>query len=84
MSKTRKVPRKLRPSGTKPAIPAAPQTPQDAGAASPALFESREKDAGADADPSVEDPLQDWPELEAEKDEWLLERDSEGNEPPDR
>jgi len=84
VKKSRKVPRKLRRSGKRPAVPAAPQGPQDAGAASPALFESKEKDPEGDAEPSVEDPLQDWPELETEKDEWLLERDGEGNEPPDR
>jgi len=50
----------------------------------PAFLEPGKEAVEADADPSVEDPLQDWPELEAEKDEWLLERDGEGNEPPDR
>jgi hypothetical protein len=49
-----------------------------------ALFEPTEKKAAADADASVEDPLQDWPEIEAEKDQWLLERNGRGDEPPDR
>jgi hypothetical protein len=66
------------------AIPAAPPTPQDAGAVNPALFESKQEEAAADAEVSVEDPLQDWPEVEAEKDQWLLERNGKENEPPDR
>ncbi len=32
---------------------------------------------------SVEDPLQDWPEVEVEKDRWLLERNGERDEAPD-
>jgi len=82
MKKVASSRRKRRRTKSRRAVPAVQPGPQDA--VSPALLESREKDAGADADPSVEDPLQDWPELEAEKDEWLVERDGEGNEPPDR
>jgi len=67
-----------------PAAPVAPQTPQDANAVNPALFESKEKEVAADDEASVQDPLQDWPESEPEDDRWLLERDDEGNEPPDR
>jgi len=80
MTKTRKARRK--PRRARNAIPAAPQTPRDA--VSLALFEPTEKKAAADADASVEDPLQDWPEIEAEKDQWLLERNGRGDEPPDR
>jgi hypothetical protein len=74
--------RKRRRTKSKRAVPAVQQRPQDA--VNPALFESGEKEAEADADPSVEDPLQDWPELEAEKDEWLVERNGDEDEPPDR
>jgi hypothetical protein len=62
--------------------PVAQQGPQDA--VNLALLESKEKKATTDADASVEDPLQDWPEVEAEQDQWLLERNGENNEPPDR
>jgi hypothetical protein len=82
MNKSGKTRRKPRRARNKAAIPAAPQTPQDA--VNPALFEPKEGESRADADPSVEDPLQDWPEVEAEKDQWLLDRNGEGNEPPDR
>jgi hypothetical protein len=45
-----------------------------------------EPDRGAQAaagEGSVEDPLEDWPELEAERDRWLLERPGEGVEEPE-
>ena len=80
MTKSGKARRK--PRRARNAIPAAPQTPRDA--VSLALFEPTEKKAAADADASVEDPLQDWPEIEAEKDQWLLERNGRSDEPPDR
>jgi hypothetical protein len=84
MKKSGKARHKPRRAKNGPASPAAPLTLQDAGAVSAALFEPKEREAGADADPSVEDPLQDWPEIEAEKDRWLLDRNGGGNEPPDR
>jgi hypothetical protein len=73
--------RKPRRTKKRPTIGIA-QRPQDA--VNPALLDSKEKEARADADASVEDPLQDWPEVEAEKDQWLLEREGEGDEPPER
>lgn len=36
-----------------------------------------------DSDASVEDPLLDWPELEEEKDQWVLERNGERDDAPD-
>lgn len=63
----------------KPAPSAA--RPQDFGAASRALLGTEE--ANPEDERSVEDPLQDWPETEAEKDQWLVERNGEGGEPPD-
>ena len=80
MKKSARSRRKARRTRSRRAIPVAQRGPQDA--VNPALFE--EKEAAADVDASVEDPLQDWPEVEAEKDQWLLERNDEGNEPPDR
>jgi hypothetical protein len=82
MKKRVKSRRKARRTKNRRAIPVVQQGPQDA--VNPALFGSKEKEAAADADASVEDPLQDWPEVEAEKDQWLLERNGEGKEPPDR
>ena len=83
MKKSAKSRRKARRTRNRRAIPVAQQGPQDA--VNPAPFEEKEKEAAANADASVEDPLQDWPEVEAEKDQWLLERnDGEGNETPDR
>jgi hypothetical protein len=84
VKKSGKARRKPRRAKNGPAILAAPPTLQDAGAVSPALFEPEEKEAEADADPSVEDPLQDWPEIDAEKDRWLLDRNGGGDEPPNR
>lgn len=63
----------------KPAPSAA--RPRDLGAASRALLDTEE--ASPEDERSVEDPLQDWPETEAEKDQWLVERDGEDREPPD-
>ena len=83
MTKSGRARRKPR-ARKRPAIPAAPPTPQDADAVNPALFESKEEEPPADAEASVEDPLQDWPEVEAEKDQWLLERNGKEDEPPDR
>lgn len=74
--------RKPRRTKSRRVVPAVQQRPQDA--VNPALLDSKEKKATADADASVEDPLQDWPEVEAERDQWLLERNGEDNEPPDR
>lgn len=82
MNKSGKARRKPRRARNRVATPAAPLTPQDA--VNPALFEPKEGESGADADPSVEDSLQDWPEIEAEKDQWLLDRSGEDDEPPDR
>jgi len=36
-----------------------------------------------DSDASVEDPLLDWPEVEEEKDQWVLERNGERDDSPD-
>jgi hypothetical protein len=51
------------------------------GAASRALLDTEE--AGPEDERSVEDPLRDWPETEAERDQWLVERNGEDREPPD-
>ena len=80
MRKSARPRRKPRRTKNRPAVPVA-QGPQDT--VNLALLDSKEKEARADTDASVEDPLQDWPEVEAEKDQWLLERNGEGNDPPD-
>ncbi len=78
MGKRTKLLRKLPPAREEPAMPAATQ---DAEGAGPAFLDWREREPEAVADLSIEDPLQDWPELEAEKDRWLLERNGGGSEP---
>ena len=80
MIKSGKALRKRRRAKNASMTPAMPQAGQDT--VNAALLDPKE--AGADADPSVEDPLLDWPEVEAEKDRWLLDRNGEGNESPDR
>ena len=77
MTKVRK-PRRAR-AKRKPATAAT--RPRDLGAASRALLDTEE--AGPEDERSVEDPLRDWPETEAEKDQWLVERNGEDREPPD-
>jgi hypothetical protein len=45
------------------------------------LFGLEQADAGREAEAaaegSMQDPLQDWPEAEGERDRWLLERDAQ-------
>lgn len=79
MTKARKPRRAKRRAKRKVAPPAARNG--NLGAASRALLDTEE--AAPEDERSVEDPLRDWPETESEKDEWLVERNGEGREPPD-
>ena len=63
-----------------PPVPVEPPSEDLTGAAS-ALVDAdagkgRRPDEGTDA--SVQDPLQDWPDLETERDEWTLDRPGKG------
>lgn len=79
MTKTRK-PRRAKRKARRKAVPPVARD-RDLGAASRALLDTEE--AGPEDERSVEDPLQDWPETESEKDQWLVERDGKDREPPD-
>jgi hypothetical protein len=69
MAKARKTRRpKAQPKRVR--APAAPEPAEDRNAAGAALL-------ALEADGSVEDPLQDWPEAEGEPDRWLDERGGE-------
>jgi hypothetical protein len=59
--------------------PAAPPSPAENGnATAEALLALEDGRGTAEADASVEDPLEDWPEAEGEPDRWLDERPGEG------
>ena len=80
MTRAKKVSRKKRaPRKSTSAVSVRP--PQDMDARR-ALLELEE----AGGDPSVEDSLEDWPEMEQEQkqDEWLLGLNGKDKEPPDR
>ena len=78
MTRAQKVGRKKRaPRKSTNAVAVRPPQNMDV---SRALLDSGE---GA-GDPSVDDPLQDWPETEQEQDAWLLERHGKDTEAPDR
>jgi len=83
MGKAKKAPRaKARPKKVR--APSAPVPAEDANAASGALLALEDgRRPEAEADGSVEDPLQDWPEPEGEPDRWLDERVGENVEKED-
>jgi hypothetical protein len=79
--------KRTRPSKTRArARRPAPVTPSETVAAPGHALLGLEPDRGtqaAEGEGSVEDSLEDWPELEAERERWLLERPGEGVEEPE-
>jgi hypothetical protein len=83
MTKAKRT-RRAQPRGR--AKPAAPVVRGEAADAPSHALLGLEPERGAqeaEGDGSVQDPLEDWPELAAERDRWLLERPGEGVEEPE-
>jgi hypothetical protein len=79
MAKAKKARRATpKPKPKKRAAASAVPRPEEGGNAVPGALLALEDGRGAaEADASVEDPLEDWPEAEGEPDRWLDERPGE-------